>query len=197
MLVDRLLDRPRDIRGVEAITAGQCTPFGSRCARLGFSIEGRPETLAEPLPTGWHRVGPDHFAALAFPIVRGRGFTADDRRGRPRRRHQSDGGPAFFSRSGSDWPSHHAAGSHRWRSGVAEIVGVVGDVIYWPLGRGAGAGRLSTGVAVQLSLHDGHGARIARQWRRSMFGPSSGQPMFDTLRRALAGIDPNLPMFDA
>ncbi len=35
------------------------------------------------------------------------------------------------------------------------------------------------------------------QWRRSLFGPSSGQPMFDTLRRALAGIDPNLPMFDA
>ena len=80
---------------------------------------------------------------------------------------------------------------------VAEIVGVVGDVIYWPPDEAPGpdvyqpALQFShpyTTVMVRVS---------AEQWRRSMFGPSSGQPIFDTLRRALAGIDPNLPMFDA
>ena len=98
LLVDRLLTGLGEIRGVEAITAGQCTPFGSRCARLGFSIEGRPETVADPLPTGWHRVGPDHFAALGIPVVRGRGFTADDRRGARGRR------PSIKPRPGVTFP---------------------------------------------------------------------------------------------
>ena len=83
LLVDRLITDLGRLRGVEAITAGQCTPFGSRCARLAFSIEGRPETVQQPLATGWHRVGANHFEALRIPVVRGRGFTSDDRRGRP------------------------------------------------------------------------------------------------------------------
>ena len=34
------------------------------------------------------------------------------------------------------------------------------------------------------------------QWRESMFGDGS-QPMFETLRRTMARVDPNLPIFDA
>ena len=81
--------------------------------------------------------------------------------------------------------------------GVAEIVGIVGDVIYWPPDEAPGPD------VYQPALQFSHPfttvmVRVSpEQWRRSLFGPSSGQPLFDTLRRELAGIDPNLPMFDA
>lgn len=198
LLVDRLLTGLGGVRGVEAITAGQCTPFGSRCARLEFSIEGRPETIANPLPTGWHRVGPDHFAALGIPVVRGRGFTSDDRRGRtPVVTINQAAARRYF-------PDQDPIGRRitlpeviDGDPDVAEIVGVVGDVIYWPPDEAPGpdvyqpALQFShpyTTVMVRVS---------AEQWRRSMPGGSSSQPIFDPLRRALAGVDPNLPMFDA
>jgi putative ABC transport system permease protein len=198
LLVDRLLSGLGEIRGVEAITAGQCTPFGSRCARLGFSIEGRPETIDEPLPTGWHRVGPDHFAALGIPVVRGRGFTSDDRRGRTpvvtinqaaARRYFADQDPIGRRITLPEVIEGDPE--------VAEIVGVVGDVIYWPPDEAPGPD------VYQPALQFSHPystvmVRVSPEhWRRTMLGASSSQPMFDTLRRALTGIDPNLPMFDA
>jgi putative ABC transport system permease protein len=197
-LVDRMLAGLGQIRGVEAITAGQCTPFGSRCARLGFSIEGRPETIADPLPTGWHRVGPDHFSALGIPVIRGRGFTADDRRGRApvvtinqaaARRYFPDQDPIGRRITLPDAIPGDPA--------VAEIVGIVGDVIYWPPDESPGPDVYQP--ALQFSYpYTTVMVRVSpEQWRRPLLGPSSAQPMFDTLRRALAEVDPNLPMFDA
>ena len=196
LLVDRLLTGLRGISGVEAITAAQCTPFGSRCARLGFWLEGQPQTTANMLVTGWHRVGPDHFGALKIPIVRGRGFTADDRRGRPQVVVISDAAARRF------FPDRDPIGLRITLPEVvegdpemAEIVGIVGDVTYWPLDEAPGP------AMYQPALQFSHPfttvmVRVSeQQWRRSMLGETS-QPMFETLRRALAGIDPNLPMFD-
>ena len=139
---------------VEAITAGQCTPYGARCARLGFSIEGRPETLDQPLPTGWHRVGPDHFAALRIPVVRGRGFTPDDRRGRtPVVTINQTAARRYF-------PDQDPIGRRitlpqviEGDPAVAEIVGVVGDVTYWPPGEAPGPDVYQP--ALQFSVYGG------------------------------------------
>ena len=79
---------------------------------------------------------------------------------------------------------------------TAQIVGIVGDVTYWPLDEAPGP------AVYQPALQFSHPfttvmVRVSeRHWRQTMFG-DSGQPMFATLGRALAGIDPNLPMFDA
>ena len=195
-LIDRLLSGLRGIGGVETITAAQCTPFGSRCARLGFWIEGQPQTNENMLVTGWHRVGPDHFGALKIPIERGRGFTDDDRRGRPQVVVISAAAAKRF------FPDRDPIGLRITLPEVvegdpemAEIVGIAGDVTYWPLDEAPGP------AIYQPALQFSHPfttvmVRVSEpQWRRSMFGETS-QPMFETLRRALRGVDPNLPMFD-
>ncbi|HET9705968.1 MAG TPA: FtsX-like permease family protein, partial [Vicinamibacterales bacterium] len=196
VLVDRLLSGLRGVAGVEAITAGQCTPFGTRCARLGFWLEGQPQTTESMLVTGWHRVGPDHFQALKVPMVRGRGFTDDDRRGRPPVVVISEAAARRF------FPDRDPIGLRITLPEVvegdpdtAEIVGIVGDVTYWPLDEAPGP------AIYQPALQFSHPfttlmVRVSEpQWRQTFF--AGGQPMFDTLRRALFRIDPNLPMFDA
>ena len=195
-LVDRLLTGLGGIGGVEAITTAQCTPYGSRCARLGFWLDGQAQASANMLVTGWHRVGPDHFGALKIPIVRGRGFSGSDRRGQPQVVVISETAARRF------FPDRDPIGLRITLPEVvegdpetAEIVGIAGDVTYWPLDEAPGP------AIYQPALQFSHPfttvmVRVSeQQWRRSMFGESS-QPMFETMRRALAGIDPNLPMFD-
>jgi predicted permease len=197
VLIDRLLNGLRGVGGVEAITAAQCTPFGTRCARLGFWIEGQPQTSSNMLVTGWHRVGPDHFQALKIPIVRGRGFTDDDRRGRAAVVVISEAAARRF------FPDRDPIGLRITLPEVvdgdpdtATIVGIAGDVTYWPLDEAPGP------AVYQAALQFSHPfttvmVRVSEpQWRSTPFG-AGGQPMFDTLRRALARIDPHLPMFDA
>jgi predicted permease len=197
LLVDRLLSGLSGIEGVEAVSAAQCTPFGTRCARLGFWLEGQAQTASNMLVTGWHRVGPDHFRALKIPIRRGRGFTPGDRRGQPQVVVISEAAARRF------FPDRDPIGLRITLPEVidgdpetAEIVGIAGDVTYWPLDEAPGP------AIYQPALQFSHPfttvmVRVSEQrWRRTFFA-ESGQPMFETLRRALAQIDPNLPMFDA
>jgi putative ABC transport system permease protein len=196
-LVDRLLAGLAAVPGVESVSAGQCTPFGSRCARLAFSIEGRPETVAEPLVTGWHRVGPDHFRALGIPVIRGRGFTADDRRGRAPVVALNEAAAARF------FPNQNPIGRRitlpeviDGDPQVAEIVAIVGDVIYWPPDEAPGPD------VYQPALQFSHPyttvmVRVTpERWRSATLSGDSGQPMFDSLRRAVTQLDADLPMFD-
>jgi predicted permease len=196
VLVDRLLIGLRAIPGIETITAAQCTPFGSRCARLGFWLEGQPQTAANMLVTGWHRVGPDHFRALSIPVVRGRAFTDNDRRGQAQVVVISEAASRQFFRDRD--PIGLRITLPEVVEGdpeTAEIVGVVKDVTYWPLDEAPGP------AIYQPALQFSHPfttvmVRVSPQgWRQSTFG-DGGQPMFETLRRAMMTLDPNLPMFD-
>lgn len=185
-LVDRLLARVAQVPGVEAVTAAQCPPFGARCARLGLVIVGRPETERTPLVTGWHRVGPDHFNVLRIPVVGGRGFTSADRRGRPSVVVINEVAAERF------FPNQDPIG-RRIRlpevvpgdPDVAEIVGVVGNVTYWPLDEPPGPD------VYQPALQFSHPwttvmARVAGE-------PSS---FAGAMRAAVAEVDPHLPIFD-
>jgi putative ABC transport system permease protein len=196
LLVERLLSGLGGVDGVEAITAAQCTPFGARCARLGFWLEGQPQTAERMIVTGWHRVGPDHFRALKIPVVRGRAFSENDRRGRPQVVIISQAAATSF------FPDRDPIGLRITLPEVvagepesAEIVGIAGDVTYWPLDEAPGP------AVYQPALQFSHPfttvmVRVSeRHWQQTFFG-DGGQPMFETLRRALAGIEPNLPMFD-
>jgi len=130
--------------------------------------------------------------------VRGRGFTNDDRRGRsPVVVINEDAARRFF-------PDQDPIGRRivlpeviDGDATLAEIVGIAGDVIYWPPDEPSGPD------VYQPALQFSHPfttvmIRVASaQWRQSAVAADSSQPMFDALRRALADVDPNLPMFDA
>jgi predicted permease len=198
VMVARLLAGLANVRGVEAISVGQCAPFSARCARQPLVIEGRPETETTPLVTGWHRVGPGHFKALRIPVIRGRDFTADDRRGRAAvvainqaaaRRYFSDQDPIGRRlRLPAVFPGD---------PDMAEIVAVVGDVIYWPLDEAPRADVYQPALQYALPFTTVMVRVTPEAWREAFPLIASRQPIFESLRRAMAEVDPNLPIFNA
>jgi predicted permease len=188
-LAERLIERLARVPGVEAVTTGQCTPLGPRCARLPLMIDGRGPFTEDRTPiVGWHRVGPDHFAALGIPVLRGRGFTAADRAGRPPVVAINEAAARRF------WPGENPIGRRivlpDTTPGVtpgetAEIVGIVGDALYWPLDAPPGPDVYQP--ALQFSYP------YASVMARVAGDPAS---YADTFRRAVADVDPDLPIYD-
>jgi putative ABC transport system permease protein len=122
---DRVLERVQALAGVEAaglvnnlpVTGG---PNGS------FAVEGLELADDDTPPVEKRRVSPDYFRALGIPLLRGRFFAAGDRADSPQvaivnaefaRRYLADQDPVG-RRLDFEWDNE----------GLAEIVGVVGDV---------------------------------------------------------------------
>jgi putative ABC transport system permease protein len=185
-LVERLLDVVKSAPGVASVTVDQSTPFSPRGARLSFVIEGHRDAIGQPPAVGWHRVGPDHFATLGIPVLRGRGFTASDRRGRqPVVAINEEAARRFF-------PDRDPLGQ-RVRlpavvpgdAEVAEIVGVVGNVIYWPPDEPPGPDVYQP--ALQFSYP------FTTLMVRAAGDPA---PVIAAVRNAVRQTDPDLPLFD-
>ncbi len=184
-LVLRLVDRVARVPGVQAVTVGQCTPLSARCARLPLVIDGR--NPAEAPDVGWHRVGPDHFRTLGIPVREGRGFTSSDRLGRAPVVVVNQAAAKRF------WPDRSPLGQ-RVRlpelmpgdeNSTAEVVGVVGDVTYWPPDQAPGPD------VYQPALQFSH------PWTTVM-ARVQGNPGAYTqaFRSAVSEVEPDLPIFD-
>ena len=74
---DRLLERVRAIPGVTAAAAGSSVLLGRMPYSSNFTIDGRPETIQQPLTID--SVSPDFFRVLQIPLLRGRFFSDRDR----------------------------------------------------------------------------------------------------------------------
>jgi putative ABC transport system permease protein len=120
---DRLLDRARALPGVTGAAAGT-TALG-RSSSSAFSIEGRPETIQQPLTIDI--ITPDFFQVLQVPLLRGRFFSHLDR---------ADGLLVAIineTAAATHWPNEDPLGRRfkfgapdddaRWRT----IVGIVAD----------------------------------------------------------------------
>jgi putative ABC transport system permease protein len=184
-LVERVMDIVKGVPGVESVTVDQATPYSPRGARLALEIEGRASSGTPPV-VGWHRVGPDHFSALQIPVLRGRGFTPQDRRGRlpvvvinqeAARRYFADQDPLGQRiRLDAVLPGEPDA---------AEIVGVVGNVVYWPTDEPPGPDVYQP--ALQFSYpFTTLMVRVGRD-------PAQ---VIAAVRTAVREADPNLPLFD-
>jgi putative ABC transport system permease protein len=185
-LVERVLNAVTGVPGVVAATVGQCTPYGARCARLPFRLENDRQTAAAPPTVGWHRVGPDHFAALGIPVLRGRGFTSDDRQGRaPVVVINEEAARRFFANRDPIGERVHVPQVIPGEAEVAEIVGVVGNVVYWPADEPPGPDVYQP--ALQFSY----------PWTTVMVR-TAGEPAasIGALRNAVRQADPNLPPYD-
>jgi putative ABC transport system permease protein len=83
-VVERMVERTRQIPGVEnaAITTG--LPMLGAGATITFNIAGRPPKGPEEYRlAGYRAVTPDYFQTLGVPLRRGRSFTDRDRDGAP------------------------------------------------------------------------------------------------------------------
>ncbi len=185
--VTRLLDAVAKVPGVRSASVDGGAPLAGT-ARSVLFIAGRPAPgPGEAPPVLRHYIAPDHFNTLGIPLRRGRVFTASDVAGAPRVTVISESAARRF------WPSEDPLGKRVWFGGgsslsspdsSAEIVGVVGDVVYAPLDQQPNFASFYTPYA-QFT----YASRI-------VFVRTAADPMsvvFD-VRKAIATVDPELAL---
>jgi putative ABC transport system permease protein len=134
-------------------------------------------------------VAPSHFRVLGVPLIRGRAFTAADRAGA---NHVTIINQLAAKRF---WPNEDPIGKRVWFGGgstfdrpdsSAEIIGIVGDVAYQPLGEHPFQPDFYTPYA-QFTYAG-----------RTVLVRSRGDPseLVTPIRRAVRAADPNLALFD-
>jgi putative ABC transport system permease protein len=75
----QLLQRVQNIPGVEAAAVSSNSPFDDREDDSGFHVTGTPLVPLAQLPSAEVSVvSPDYFRVMGIPILRGRGFGAED-----------------------------------------------------------------------------------------------------------------------
>jgi predicted permease len=81
---DAILQKLAEIPGVETVGATRTVPLRDASVEVPVSIEGRPALAPTDLPrAGARPVSAGYFAAMGMPILRGRGFTPQDRADSP------------------------------------------------------------------------------------------------------------------
>ncbi len=185
--ISRLLDEIKNVPGVEAASVDGGAPVvGS--ARSVLYVQGRPAPApGQAPPIHRHYVGPDHFRTLGIPLLRGRAFTDADRAGAPR--------VAIISASAARdfWPGEDPIGQRVWFGGgssfdrpdsSAEIVGIVGDVVYEPLTQARNPHSFYTPYAQFTYAY------------RVVLVRARGEPesLVPALREAVHRVDPDLPL---
>jgi putative ABC transport system permease protein len=176
--MDRLQERLSGLPGVERASLATSLPVAGFRSHIGIEIESSDTAVTDSL-SSLASVSPGHFETLGVRLVEGREFTPADSTGRPAVAIINEA----FARA--CWPNASAVGKRIGQPGTwQEIVGVVSDVrsatdpgepttrfqCYRPL-----AQESSSGLAVAVRGH------------------VSGE----TLRLAVAELDPDLPLSEA
>ena len=187
--VSRLLEAVARVPGVQSATVDGGGPV-SGTASSTLYVAGRPTPPpGQAPPVLRHYIGPDHFRTMGIPVRRGRVFTALDTAEARRVTVISETAARRF------WPNQDPIGQRVWFGGgsnfdsperSAEIVGVVADVVYAPLDRRPNRASFYTPYT-QFTYAS-----------RMVFVRTSSDPMsvVPGVRRAIAGVDPELAMRD-
>jgi putative ABC transport system permease protein len=187
--VSRLLDAVARVPGVESASVDGGAPL-SGTASSTLYIEGRPRPApGQAPPVLRHYIAPDHFRTLGIPVRRGRVFTAGDTAASPR--------VAVISETAAErfWPGREPIGQRVWFGGgsnfnspesSAEIVGVVGDVVYNPFDRAPNFASFYTPYT-QFTYAS-----------RTVFLKTAGNPLsvVADVRTAIAAVDSEVAMQD-
>jgi putative ABC transport system permease protein len=187
---DRLTERVRALPGVRAAAVTSSVPFGGSFSANAVTPEGRvPRPDESPVAPTDSRVSDGYFETMDIELVAGRTFNASDVEGALPVAIIDEWLAEYF------WPGADPIG-RRIARGVPEaaddrleyrtIVGVVGNVRARTLTRENGLGHFYTPAAQEPP---GQYFVIMR----TAVNPSM---MTNTLRAALAEIDPELPLYD-
>ena len=141
-LFGRAAQEVQALPNVVSVGAGSAVPLFGGDGEEEFTIEGRPVPAAGARPSvAWFDADANYFQTLQIPLIRGRYFTPQDRKGAP--------GVAIINETMARryWPGGDPIGQHLrmlMHQETVEVVGVVRDVrpfrpdespkaqIYWP-----------------------------------------------------------------
>jgi putative ABC transport system permease protein len=171
---DRLLERVGALPGVTGVAAGSVVV--GRSSSSAFSIEGRSETIQQPLT--FDSITPDFFRVLQVPLLRGRFFSDRDR---------ADTQPVAIineTTANTHWPNEDPLGKRftfggdRWMT----VVGIVADT------RRAGVDQPMRTESYQPFTQD---ARSMTVLIRTAGEPAAVAP---ALRAMVRELDPDQPL---
>jgi predicted permease len=83
-LYEQMLSRVRQIPGVRSASLSVHEPLGASVIDSHVEVQGATAQGADLGRVNIDIIGPDYFATMQTPILRGREFTADDRDGKPK-----------------------------------------------------------------------------------------------------------------
>jgi predicted permease len=164
--------------GVSAATLATSGPLqGNGIARSIF-LEGGDENDRTLVPV--NTVGPRYFETLGIPIVKGRGFTDDDRAGGNKVVVVNE------TMAKKMWPGKDPLGKRFRFFGdptLSEVVGVAKDVKYFFLGEDP-----------QPFVYEVLAQRYASGLTLVVHTATAPGPLLETVRREVAGFDKDLPI---
>ena len=190
--VRELLERVRQLPGVDTATIASVPPGGFEVRREALAVPGGSSSSAPAFVTvDWNVVEPGYFATLRTPIVAGRDFTTADRNGTQPVAIISEAAARQF------WPAQDAVGkyllqptwgpqgpTHPMRTLL--VVGVARDIESTSLIDGL------AGAWVYVPFQQQYLPNITIVARTT-----HGQRIADQLRPLLASMNPNLPVVTA
>jgi putative ABC transport system permease protein len=167
---------------VESVALTSLVPLEGSDNIWGFWLEERPSTEPENGSALFYRVSPGYFEAMGIPLLAGRDIAAEDR---------ADGGEVVVvsaSLAEQHFPGESPLGRRiRWGSEEdsphVEIVGVVGDVQHYRLGR-------SSVPQVYVPFAQRPAVDVSFVIRASI--PPLG--LVEGVREAIGAVDPDQPL---
>ncbi|HEV8581937.1 MAG TPA: ABC transporter permease [Thermoanaerobaculia bacterium] len=192
---ERFAGEAGEIPGVRFAALSSQIPMGRGDSTNGLVPEGKPNAIENAVDSRLCIITPDYFRTLGIPIVRGRAFTADDRRGAQKVMIVNETlAAALFP--GEDPIGRRVSCCEPGPDGGPDyklIVGVARDL------RSRG---LAQEIPAEFYLPIEQAPAVAWDWvQRSMYllARTSGNPetAVSPLRRLTAGIDPDVPLYNA
>ena len=132
VVFDRLLARVGALPGVTGVALQDCPPFNGGCNGTVLVRRDRPAPREgdEGPEIGVHWITPDWPAVMGVPLVRGRAFTAADRRGARKVVLLSERAARTFFPNEDPIGRPVSVGQGGFWEDTATVVGIVGDVRY-------------------------------------------------------------------
>jgi putative ABC transport system permease protein len=186
-MLDPILNALRAQPGVKSAALGPVPLQGNMGTTV--TIEGHDSSDSKKQWIEGYRVSPGYFTTVGIPLLAGRDFRRADTANAPGVAVVSEG----FARKW--WPNASALGKHIGHVGIHdqtfEIVGVVGNTAGSDL-------RREPGGKVYFQLEQSY---LMFPWQPDVTllarGPGDSAQMLDAIRKAVAEIDPALPLFRA
>jgi putative ABC transport system permease protein len=187
---DRLFEGLRALPGVRAVAASYDPPLASNWYQ-GFDLPDTPARAGEDRGALFRTVTPGYFTALGVEVVGGRPFTEADDADAPGAVIVNEAFVRRFSPGRSPLGRGFAATTTQWRWGEAvprafRVVGIVENETFGELGR---APEPAFYVPYRQTPHERMSVLV-----RTSIDPRS---LVTSVRRVLAGLDPDLPMAGA
>jgi putative ABC transport system permease protein len=177
----------RAVPGVESVAFGNCAPVSGGCnsTSLWFPRQGERRGVGVDPLVGVYWATPDYFAVLKIQLIAGRGFTEQDRLGRPKVVLVNEAAARAL------WPNDTpvgkivAVGQGGFHEDEAEVIGVVSNVRYQTI-------EAPPRADVYLPLAQSYQGRMLL-FVRSRTDPGT---LAASLRHEVGALDPTLPLSD-